>query len=382
MGNRHKILHIITDLPFGGAQDNTLYTVEQLDRKKYDVSLACNMSGDLVERAQSIPNLGIYHIPSLQRDLHLLKDMVALFRLIRIIRDGEFDIVHTHSSKPGVLGRIACLFTGTWLVIHTVHGFPFHEFMNPVKRRFYIVVEKIMNLITTHLITVSTLNLKKIIDLKMAPPEKLTNIYSGIDVRKFKMGKALDLHQELEISRDNKILGFIGRLSEQKSPMTFLKALQQVIARQSDIHVIVVGDGPLREEMDAFISENSLSEHITFLGYRDDVNALLKSIDYFVLSSIYEGLGRSVTEALCCQVPIIATAVEGVPELIRHKRTGLLVEAEKPEQLAKAIIYALKHPADMKSYAKTGSRFVEKNFPVEKMVSDIDSLYQELLNKP
>ena len=380
MNKAVRVLHIITDLPIGGAQDNTLYTVELLDRNKYEVALACNFSGDFVERARAIHDCELHDIPSLKREVSFKNDFKALFALIRLIRDGSYDIVHTHSTKPGVLGRVACLFTKTDLVIHTVHGFPFHDFMNPLKRWVFMMVEWAMNLISTHLITVSTLNLKKIVDLRLAPRKKLTNIYSGIDIQRFQRSEALDLHAELGLDSSTKVIGFIGRFSEQKSPFTFLRALKKVSAQNQGFHVALVGDGPLREDMQLFVQDNDLGNVVSFLGYRMDVNAILKGLDLFVLSSIYEGLGRSVTEALCCEVPVVATAVEGVPELVRDKKTGLLIEPEDPDQLAEGILYALANPEIMEDYAKAGSQFVSENFPVEKMVSDIDKLYQSLMN--
>jgi len=378
MKNKIRVLHIITDLPIGGAQDNTLYTLELLDREKYEVAFACNMTGEYRDRALQIPDCKIYDIPTLQRDVNILNDWKALFELTKLIRNEKFDIVHTHSTKPGVIGRIASFLAGTPIVIHTVHGFPFHDFMNWLKRNIYITIEKIMNIKTTHLITVSTLNLKKIVDLEMAKAEKITNIYSGIDVDRFSSSRKKDLHKELNLPADTILVGFIGRFSEQKSPFTFLEAIVQVVKEVKNSHFIFVGDGPLREEMLSFVKAHQIEQHISLLGYRHDVNEILHGLDLFALSSIYEGLGRSITEALCCKIPVVATAVEGVPELVIHKKTGLLVEARNVDQFAEAMLYALNHPDEMKEMAETGYLFVKQNFQVSDMVNSIDELYTQL----
>ena len=140
MNDKIKILHIITDLPIGGAQDNTLYTLELLDKGKYDVSLACNLCGEFVERANSIEQCKIYNIKYLVREINLFKDLGATLELVKLMRKEKFQIVHTHSSKPGVIGRIAAFISCTPIVIHTIHGFPFHEFMNIFKRKYFILV--------------------------------------------------------------------------------------------------------------------------------------------------------------------------------------------------------------------------------------------------
>lgn len=378
MKTKTRVLHIITDLPIGGAQDNTLYTLELLDREKYDVAFACNMSGEYLERAQAIQDCKIYDIQSLERAINPLNDWKALKELIKLIRKEKFDIVHTHSTKPGVIGRLAAYLVGTPIVIHTVHGFPFHDFMNWMKRELYIAIEKIINIKTTHLITVSTLNLKKIVDLKMANADKITNIYSGIDVDRFSSSQKKDLHQELNLSADTKLVGFIGRFSEQKSPFTFLEAIVQVVKEVKNSHFIFVGDGPKKEEMLAFVKANKIEKHISFLGYRHDVHEILHGLDLFALSSIYEGLGRSVTEALCCKIPVVATAVEGVPELVIHHKTGLLVEPRNSDQFAESLLFALNNSKAMKQMAEAGYLFVKENFQVKDMVDNIDALYTRL----
>jgi len=248
------------------------------------------------------------------------------------------------------------------------------------QRRFYIAVEKAMNVITTHLITVSTLNLKKIVRLRMAKQKSLTNIYSGIDIKKFSNSPKKDLRDELYLSNSVKLIGFIGRFSEQKSPLTLLRAVGKVVNRCHDCHFLFVGDGPKKSEMESFVQHNKLDEKVSFLGFRLDIPEILHSLDLFVLSSIYEGLGRSITEALCCKVPVVATAVEGVPELIRHKKTGLLVRPNDPVQLSNAIIYALENPERMKQMANVGSLFVRENFDVSNMVKKIDAVYTSLIN--
>jgi len=379
MNDRIKILHIITNLPIGGAQDNTLYTLELLDKGKYDVSLACNLCGEFVERANSIVQCKIYNIKYLAREINLFKDLRATLELVKLMRKEKFQIVHTHSSKPGVIGRIAAFISCVPVLIHTVHGFPFHDFMNIFKRKYLLLVERAMNSITTHLITVSKLNLKKIIDLGLATENKITNIYSGIDFKKFQVLSKSSIRNELGINPKIRLVGFVGRLSEQKAPLTYSKAIAKVVKLYPDCHFIFVGDGPKRTEIEKFINKKQLDSRVSLLGTRKDIPEIINSLDLFVLSSIYEGLGRSLTEALYCKVPVVATKVDGVPELIQDNKTGLLVPPEDCERLAEAIVYALNNPGKMKRLAKEGHKFVKLHFDVKQMVKKIEIIYEELL---
>ena len=379
MNNKIKVLHIITGLPMGGAQDNTLYTLELLNKDIYEVTLACNASGEFLNRAKKIENCRIIHIDNMVREISLLKDFRATLDIIKIIKNGKYDIIHTHSSKAGLLGRIASWILGKRIIIHTVHGFPFNDFMNHTKKSFYMMIEKIANSLSTHLITVSKLNYKKIVDLKLAKPQYITNIYSGIDFDKFTIKSNNLIRQELRIDSNVKLIGFIGRLSDQKDPFTFLKAILKVLDINPDCHFILVGGGPKELDIKIFIQKNNLESKVTLLGIRNDIPSILHNLDLFVLSSIYEGLGRSMTEALYCKVPVIATDVEGVPELIQNNETGILVPPRNSKKLASAITYAIDNLEDMQNIAEKGHVFVNENFDVKKMVLDIDDLYKKLL---
>ena len=163
MNNKIKLLHIITHLPIGGAQDNTLYTIELLNKKKYEISLCCNLNGELVKRAKQIKDIRLINIPFLSRNVNFINDARAFLALYKIIKKEDYDIIHTHSSKAGFLGRIASKINKVPIIIHTVHGFPFNDFMSFFKKNFYILIEKLLANWTDVLITVSNLNKKKII---------------------------------------------------------------------------------------------------------------------------------------------------------------------------------------------------------------------------
>tara|TARA_B110000014_G_scaffold69300_1_gene47315 strand:+ start:102 stop:1244 length:1143 start_codon:yes stop_codon:yes gene_type:complete len=378
MKNKIKILHVITHLPIGGAQDNTLYTVELLDKEKYDISLCCNLEGALVERAKKIEAIKLFDIPFLCREVSPYRDIRAFLSLYKLFKEEDFTIIHTHSSKAGLLARLAAVLNKTPIVIHTIHGFAFNDFMNGLKKNFFIYLEKLLAKWTDVLITVSNLNKKKIIDLNIAHENKIKNIYSGIDLSLFTNKRNDDFRKELNLENDHLLLGSVGRLSDQKDPITMIEAFGIISKPFPNAHLALVGDGELKGKILEKIDQLKLNGRIHLTGNKNNPWSVYHSMDLFIMSSIYEGLGRSITEALSCGVPVVCTDVEGVPEIVRDNITGILVPPKDANKLADGIIRTLNDMETAKKMAEEGRRFVKDNFDVNKMVNDIDSLYNTL----
>ena len=376
-----KILHIITHLPTGGAQDNTLFTVELLNRKKFDISLCCNFVGELVDRAKRIEKINIFNVKYLVREVNFFKDMLGFISIYKIIKTEKFHIIHTHSSKAGFLARIAAKLCGGSIVVHTVHGFPFNDYMNVFKKYFYINIEKFLSTLSDAIITVSNLNKNKIIELKISEHSKITNIYSGIDLKLFRKKNDFSFRDELKIPDDFLLIGSVGRLSVQKDPLTLVNAFELVLKEKPSVKLVFVGDGELKHEVQKNIKELGLQRSIYLIGNKMDPWNVYPSLDLFVMSSIYEGLGRSITEALCGEVPVVCTNVEGVPELVQDEITGYLVKPKDYNDLARGILKSINDIEHSKDMAKVGSKFVNENFDVKIMVKKIDDLYCSLINK-
>jgi len=378
MKNKIKILHVITHLPIGGAQDNTLYTVELLDKEKYDISLCCNLDGELVERAKKIEAIKLFDIPFLCREVSPYRDIRAFLSLYKLFKKEDFTIIHTHSSKAGLLARLAAVLNKTPIVIHTIHGFAFNDFMNRLKKNFFIYVEKLLAKWTDILITVSNLNKKKIIDLNITHENKIKNIYSGIDLNLFTNKRNDDFRKELNLENNHILLGSVGRLSDQKDPITMIEAFGIISKPFPNAHLVLVGDGELKGKILEKIDQLKLNGKVHLTGNKNNPWSVYHSMDLFIMSSIYEGLGRSITEALSCGVPVVCTDVEGVPEIVRDNITGILVPPKDANKLADGIIRTLNDMETAKKMAEEGRRFVKDNFDVNKMVNDIDSLYNTL----
>ncbi|MFQ5772741.1 MAG: glycosyltransferase family 4 protein [bacterium] len=377
---RIRILHIITNLPIGGAQDNTLLTAERLDRKKFDVSLMCSSEGVWVRRALQLTDLRIIFVDELTRKIQPVFDIIAMWRMFRIIKQGHYTIVHTHSSKPGLLGRIAAQLAKVPIIIHTIHGFPFNEFMNPIVKYFYIYIERFLSKISDRIITVSKLNLEKAVKLRIANRTKFVNVYSGIDFDKFDLKIDIEAKkQELGLLNGEKIVGMVGRFSKQKSPLDFIKAIPEVLKENHNVRFILVGDGELKQEMYKLAEKLGIDSRLMFLGFRDDVPELLQILDVFVLTSLWEGLGRSLTEAMYTGRPVVATKVEGVPELVKDGETGILVQPKDIHSIANGIQKLLRDEKKAIQLGKAAKQRNSHDFDAERMVADLENVYTQII---
>jgi glycosyltransferase involved in cell wall biosynthesis len=302
----------------------------------------------------------------------------------------QYHIVHTHSAKAGTLGRIAARRAKVPIIIHTFHSFgwqvartfhtrPWQVYTSSLKKWFYILIERYAASLSDALITVSELNKQEAIDINLAPPEKFATIYSGIDLNRFTVNvERIKKCRSLGLSPGQPIIGTIGRLSTQKAPLDFVAAAKTVLQQKPDVQFIMVGDGPLASEVRQAIGDE---QRIKVLGYRDDVPEVLSILDLFVLSSLWEGLGRALTEAMVVGVPVAATAVDGVPELVTHQQTGLLSPPGDPARLAENIIWLLDCPEEAQRMKQCARNRVVPTFSAERMVEQIEALYERLLDE-
>lgn len=284
--SRLKVLHLITRLVVGGAQDNTLFTVEKHDRTLYDVHLAANPNGSWLHRAQQVADR-FHPLPNLIRSIHPTKDLYALLNIIYLLRREQYDILHTHSSKAGLLGRIAARIVGVPIVVHTIHGFPFHDFMSPIKRQFYITLERSLQTYADYYITVCELNRIQAINLRLIRPETSRTVYSGISFAKLDRSSNPTLtRQHLNIPDGWQIIVMVGRLDRQKAPHYLIDAFAQVQRQCPNTLLLLVGGGDLRPQLEQQVQRLDLTDYIRFLGSRNDVPDILKVADIFALSSL------------------------------------------------------------------------------------------------
>jgi glycosyltransferase involved in cell wall biosynthesis len=344
-----------------GAGGVALRGALALDPKKYSVTIFSTPGGALLVEAEQA-GFKVVRLDHLRPEISLREDASALHELTEELRAGDFDIVHTHSSKAGALGRFAAHRVGVPAIVHTFHGFPFHDFQFGPLRATYIAVERRLGRITDQFLAVGGAVAAQAISLRIAPAERIRTIASAIalDILPASAGNRASARHLMGLPEDAQVVGTVGRLAPQKAPQDMVAAIEAM--GRPDVICVWVGDGPMRQEITKLIERRKLTHRFRLLGERRDVAALLPGFDVFALASHYEGLPCSVVEAMTCGVPVVATAVNAVSEVVVPGRTGLLVPPGAPALLGRALAYLLDHPAEasrmsLAAHDQLGDRF-------------------------
>ena len=334
---RIRVLLAITRLELGGAQRVVLHTAKELDRRVFDVAL-CWGPGDLLDReAVRIRNLERIPVPTLVRQIAPVSDLRALVSLRAAVRSFQPQIVHTHSSKAGILGRLAARIEGV-STVHTVHGFGFTPLQAVPTNFLFRSAEKMMARLTDHFVMVSETDRRRGMEMGLFPPEKATVIRAAIDIDRFSAATDGDaVCERLGVPIGVPLVTQIGNFKPQKGPLDFVRVAAAVHNTHSDAWFVMVGDGPLREPAEGLARELGVAERMVFSGWWDDVPGLLAATTVSVLTSRHEGLPCSVVESLAAGVPVVATAVDGTVEVVRSGINGLLAPAGDIFGLAQSI---------------------------------------------
>jgi glycosyltransferase involved in cell wall biosynthesis len=382
MARTIHVCHVITLLELGGAQENTLYTVSHLG-EPFRSSLVAGPGGILDDDARGL-GLPVHFVPSLRRHVRPGHDLAALLALVRIFRRERPDIVHTHSSKAGILGRLAARLARVPRVVHTIHGYGFNATRSKVTRRAFIALERLATRLTDRLIAVSRANLEQGVALGLFAPEQVALIRSGVPLAEFeaasKRAGRHGLRQELGLPEDAPLVGMIACLKPQKAPLTFLEVAARVIRDIPGATFLVAGDGELRGAVEKRAAELGLNGHLRLLGWRRDVPEVMASLDVLLHTSVWEGLPRVLPEAIASGVPIVATSVDGTSEILRDGRSGIVRSPGDVEGLAAGVKRLLLDRAYARSLAEK-ARSVLTEFDIDAMVRAQERLYLEVLEK-
>lgn len=383
MTSRIRVLHPITRLIIGGAQENTMLTAHLLDKAVWDVTVVSGpqtgSEGSLIETVQE-REIPLILEPSLVREVNPVKDFLALVRLTQLMRRGKYTIVHTHSSKAGILGRWAAKLAGVPVIVHTVHGWGHHDRQHPLVRAYYILLEKLTLPITDKLIAVTSKDIDKGLRDGIGKADSYTVIRSGIELERFGHPQVPceETRAAWGIPQDAMVIGSVTRLSPQKAPLDFVRAAAMVAQRYPETYFMMVGDGPLRGEVEQLAAALGIANRLVLTGLRCDVPELLAAFDLFALSSLWEGLPRVLPQAMATALPIVATACDGSAEAIEEGVNGFLVPPGEPTALAERLCHLLEQPALIKQMGAAGYARVEE-FSDRGMVNAIAALYAELL---
>ncbi|MFQ5877314.1 MAG: glycosyltransferase family 4 protein [Acidobacteriota bacterium] len=385
-GEPVRVCHIVTRLDLGGAQQNTLYTVSHL-REPFRPSLVCGPGGLLDAEARALAPIPVTFVPRLVRPIRPLSDLLALLRLTAILRRERPQIVHTHSSKAGILGRLAAWLARVPVVVHSIHGFGFHDAQPRALRALLVAVERAVAPLTSHFIAVSHANLDRGLSLGILRRDRVSLIRSGIRVAEFRGPEGRrgprrggGIRRELGLPEDVPLVGMIACLKPQKCPLDFVEVAARVARAVAGSAFVIAGDGELREAARRRVDALGLGGRFHLLGWRRDVPGLLAELDVMVLTSRWEGLPRVVPEAIAAGVPIVATAVDGVTDVLRDGVTGLVAPPGDIEGIASRVARLLRDPS-LGIALCDRARAVLAEFDIDAMVRAQESLYARLLRR-
>ncbi|HKY70309.1 MAG TPA: glycosyltransferase [Nitrospira sp.] len=379
------ICHIITKLELGGAQEVALYAVSHLDRARFRPVLLAGAGGLLTEEARRLPGVQTIIVPSLGRRIHAISDLLAFLHLVILLRRLKPAIVHTHSSKAGILGRWAAWCARVPLILHTVHGFGITPAQPRWMRRLFILLERITGWITTHWITVAEIDVRHGREWKLFDGN-VSVIRPGIDPAPFTRPLPLEvrdsLRRELGIGSGEYLIGTVACLKPQKAPDDVIAVAGLVSAAIPEARFVVIGDGILRPQIEALIKEQGLQDRVRLAGWRRDVPRAMGCFDLLLLTSRWEGLPRVMLEAAAARLPIVATRVGGVEEAVVLPDRVRLYEAGDITGLATGVETLLRASRAGDRRPSAGESPLPKEFHVEEMVKQYQSLYDRLLSQP
>jgi glycosyltransferase involved in cell wall biosynthesis len=365
-----SVLHIITTLALGGAQKNAIYTITHLDSKKYKKHFISAPCGQLYEKVRNSQDVSFCFLDCLKRQISPINDIFAFFALVKYIKKNKISIVHTHSSKAGILGRWAARFSKVPVIIHTIHGWSFNDYLPWPVKKFYIFLERCTANITDHLIAVSENDIKKGLDNKIGDIKKYKLIHYGIIVSDFEKAAK---HQP---DKNEPTVAMIACFKPQKNPLDFIKAAKIIIEQDPRVKFLCIGDGQLRPKIQNAIKDLGIGANVELLGWRHDIAKLLVNIDIVVLSSLWEGLPIALLEAMAAARPIVAYDTDGVKEAVEDNITGYIVKKEDFKALANYIKSLLDDKALAREMGQAAYKKISASqFDASNMIKKIEKLY-------
>jgi glycosyltransferase involved in cell wall biosynthesis len=380
---RIKLLHVITRFA-GGSGGNTLLSATGMSSDRYEVWVAGAGGGPLWARAEcaGVRTVELKHMRERIAPLH---DAITLWQLVRLIRRERFSIVHTHCAKAGLLGRVAARLTRTPVVVHTFHALPVHEFMSGLRRACYLAMDRAVRGLAHQYVAVAPRLARQAVEARIVPAGSIAVVPSGVDIPKLPPTESEAVRQELGIPPCAPVVGTVGRVVLQKAPLDFVRMAALVRMSHPGTVFVMVGDASLESAPleDATRAEAlRLGVDVIFTGFRPDAQRVAAAFDVFVISSLHEGLGRALTEAMALGRPVVATAVNGVPDLVEPGSTGLLAPPGRPDDLAQCVTWMLDHPDAARRMGRQGAERVRAIFDPRSMCALLDDLYRRWLGLP
>lgn len=379
----YKVLHIITRyMNSGGAEKNTRFNIECLDKEKYEIHLALGSDSKLYPE-----DLGakIIRIKPLKRNICPFCEIAAIAKIFLLIKKEKYDLVHTHQSKAGFLGRLAAKLAGTPVIVHTLHGQLFYEGQNFLVKRFYIFLERFCEKFTDKIISVGEDLKNYYLKNKIGDESKYLIIRSNIGLEKFKKAGEMGLDEinrmkrEIGIKNSWPIVGMIGRIEKSKGWEKALEAAEKVLNWNQSVKFVFVGDGKLKPALEKRISEKGLKDNFIFIGFRKDVENIIAVFNVFISTSLREGLSQTFVQAAAMGKPMVVFEVLGAHEMV--KENGFIVPREDADAMAEKIVFLLFDLERAREIGKRGVVLADFHWSAEEIREKTVELYENLLRE-
>lgn len=378
-----RICHVITRLILGGAQENTLLTCEGLHARGHEVTLvtgpAQGPEGELMTRARA-GGYRVIELPAMRREINPLRDWQAYRALRRLFRENHFQIMHSHSSKAGILAREAAATVGRMKVVHTIHGLPFHPYANALTNWVYVALERRAARVSQAIVSVADAMTRQALAAGVGRPEQYTTIRSGMEVEGFlrRPAEADDFRRSLQLPPEAVLVTQVSRLAELKGHEYILEAARGL--SDSRVHFCFVGDGWLRQWIQQRMGELGLAHrvHLTGLVGPEKIPAIMHATDILVHCSLREGLARTIPQAMLAGKPVISYDVDGAREVVDDS-TGVLLPPRETLALRESIVRLAGNPALRQRLGEAGRRRCQELFDHGRMVEQIEQVYRRIL---
>jgi glycosyltransferase involved in cell wall biosynthesis len=367
---------LIDEAKMGGGQQHLLWLVQKIDKSKFEIEVACEEKGYLVDELRK-NNIKVHRL-DISNSLSV-KSFISTYRLLKKV---SADILHTHGGTAGFYGRLASIINYKGVVIHTYHGIHYLNFDKNLLGRIYKLIDKFLLRITDCTICVAQKDFEIGLKAGIVKKENSIVIHNGVDVEKFSLtNKNSDFKINLKKENESIIIGSVGRLHHQKGYEYLINGSKAVLEKFPNVKFVLIGDGELRNSLESLAKKTGVYNSYSFMGNQNEIAELLEQIDIFVLPSLWEGLPLVILEAMAAKKPVVATEVNGIVEIIESGKEGLLVPPKNSNALSLALIRLLEDNELCKVLALNAYEKVARDFNIAKMINETESLYHKLLLK-
>ncbi|MBU2540560.1 MAG: GT4 family glycosyltransferase PelF [Candidatus Omnitrophica bacterium] len=379
-----KIIHIITRLDRGGSSRIVLDITKSLNKDDFSQKIISGLTKDPEQDLNEFSKqsgVQIIFLDCLRRDINIFLDFFSLFKLYRLIKREKPDIIHTHTSKAGFLGRLAARMAKVEVIIYMPHGNIFYGYAGALLSRLFEILERFCANFTDIIVTLTDIGKKEFLSRGIGGQEKFVTIHNGIDFKEYEqinLRRVEQLKQEFKIAKDCAVVTTVSRLESVKGIEFFIKALKQLDKTGANFKALIVGEGSLKTKLVKFARVLDLEDKIIFLGFREDIKEIIALSDCVVNPALNEGFGLVILEAFALAKPVIATRVGGVREIVEDNNTGILVQPANPDELTEAIVEVLQNKEKTKALTSQAKTKLEKEFTKEKMLASFRDLYLNL----